>query len=176
MRKSGRRSEQCEKLGPVWRLWGAWDWYVPITRLRASLDADACLALAASLTIHARQDGGMGICNDFANATNPCVPAGVQLGMAYTSPVFGESPRAVVLGRPSSRLVCALAWIGFIISWIDKFPGAVKVTARYPITKAPSSHFAAYAHDLDGKYARPPVKASSRSRNNSGWSDVPLHC
>ncbi|KAH0830480.1 hypothetical protein J3R83DRAFT_1929 [Lanmaoa asiatica] len=113
-------------------------------------------ALAVSLTVHSRQDNGVGLCNDFANAGNSCVPASVQLGMAYVSP--------------------ALALIGFIISWIDKLPGAVKVTPRYPITKAPSSHFAAYAHDLDGIYTDPPVKMSSRSRNNSGWSDVPLHC
>ncbi|KAI9566531.1 hypothetical protein HD554DRAFT_1124144 [Boletus coccyginus] len=113
-------------------------------------------ALAVSLTVHARQDGGMGICNDFANTGNPCVAGGVQLGMAYVSSAFGL--------------------IGFLISWIDKFPGAVKVMPRYPITKAPSSHFAAHAHDLDGNYTHPPVKVSCRSRNNSGWSDVPLHC
>ncbi|KAF8448072.1 hypothetical protein L210DRAFT_849203 [Boletus edulis BED1] len=111
------------------------------------------IALAASLTAHAGQDGGRGICNNFANAGNPCVHAGVQLGMAYVTPL--------------------LALIGCIVSWIDKFPGAVKVTPRYPITKAPSSHFAAYAHALDENYTRPPAKASSR--NNSGWSDVPLH-
>ncbi|KAG6376049.1 hypothetical protein JVT61DRAFT_2017 [Boletus reticuloceps] len=115
------------------------------------------IALAASLTAHAGQDGTRGICNDFANAGNPCVHAGVQLGMAYVTPL--------------------LALIGCIVSWIDKFPGAVKVTPRYPVTKAPSSHFAAYAHALDEHYTRPPgpAKMSSRSRNNPGWSDVPLH-
>ncbi|KAF8553412.1 hypothetical protein OG21DRAFT_1497738 [Imleria badia] len=112
--------------------------------------------IAASLTVHARQDGGMGICNDFANAGNPCVHAGAQICMAYVSPV--------------------LASVGFIISWIDKFPGAVKVMPRYPITKAPSSHFAAHGHDVDESYTRPTLKASSRSRNNSGWTDAPLNC
>jgi len=114
------------------------------------------LALAVSLTVHARQDGGVGLCNDFAKLTVPCIPAGLQLGVAYASPIF--------------------AMIGIVISWIDKFPGAVKVTPRYPITKAPSSHFTAHAHELDsgGKYTPAPVKKSSRPRNNSEWSDVPL--
>jgi len=113
-------------------------------------------ALAVSLTVHAAQDGGVGLCRDFAKAARPCVLAGVQLGLAYVSFVFGL--------------------IGCIIAWIDKLPGAVKVTPRYPITKAPSSHFAAYGHDLDGSYTRPPVKVPTKPRNNSGWSDVPLHC
>ncbi|KAN0075228.1 hypothetical protein V8E55_011251 [Tylopilus felleus] len=112
--------------------------------------------LAMSLTVHARQGGGMGICNDFVHAGSPCVVAGVQLGMAYVSPV--------------------LALLGVIISWIDRFPGAVRVTPRYPITKAPSSHFVAYGYDLDESYTHPPVKTSPRSRNNSEWSDVPLNC
>ncbi|KAG8217420.1 hypothetical protein J3R82DRAFT_5562 [Butyriboletus roseoflavus] len=51
-------------------------------------------ALAISLTVHARQDGGQGLCNDFAHTENPTVPAGVQLGMVYVSPVLGESYHA----------------------------------------------------------------------------------
>ena len=65
---------------------------------RAQPGVDSSLALAVSLTVHARQDGGTGICNDFANTGNPCVPGGVQLGMAYVSSAFGESSRACGLG------------------------------------------------------------------------------
>ena len=55
-----------------------------------------------SLTVHARQGGGMGICNDFVHAGSPRVVAGVQLGMAYVSPVLGESSARVVKD-PRSR-------------------------------------------------------------------------
>lgn len=60
---------------------------------RAQPGVDPSIALAVSLTVHARQDGGMGICNDFANTGNPCVAGGVQLGMAYVSSAFGELSR-----------------------------------------------------------------------------------
>lgn len=40
----------------------------------------------------------MGICSDFANARNPCVHAGVQIGMAYVSPLLGESSCACSSG------------------------------------------------------------------------------
>lgn len=99
-----------------------------------------------------------------------------RLAWRMSLPSLVSRHARVPLGSNTSRLVCALALVGFIISWIDKFPGAVKVMPRYPITKAPSSHFAAYAHDVDESYTRPPIKASSRSRNHSGWSDVPLNC
>lgn len=65
-------------------------------RAQSSRDArnsmlKSCLALAVSLTVHARQGHRVGLCNDFANAGSPCILAGVQLGMAYISSTFGES-------------------------------------------------------------------------------------
>lgn len=81
-----------------------------VIRLPASLGADPnpYLALAVSLTVHARQDGGTGICNDFAHAVNPCVHAGMQIGMAYVASLLGESAHTHFCGRAESKLTVDL--------------------------------------------------------------------
>ncbi|KAF9228037.1 hypothetical protein BS17DRAFT_418063 [Gyrodon lividus] len=120
------------------------------------------VVLAVSLTFHARQDGVVALCNNFVHAQNPCMLANVQLAMAYIPATF--------------------ALTGFVISWMDKLPGVVKVTPRYAITKAPSSHFAAHSHPLDDetKYTPYPSKASSKRSKESmtsryeEWSDIPV--
>ncbi|KIJ17324.1 hypothetical protein PAXINDRAFT_168021 [Paxillus involutus ATCC 200175] len=118
--------------------------------------------LAVSLTFHARQGGAVASCNDFVHARKPCMLANVQLAMAYMCAIF--------------------ALVGFVISWIDKLPGVAKVTPRYKITKAPSSHFAAHSHPLDDEtnYTPYPSKALSKHSKDSvtsryeKWSNIPV--
>ncbi|KAF9232978.1 hypothetical protein BU15DRAFT_66988 [Melanogaster broomeanus] len=116
------------------------------------------VALAISLTFHTRQGGAVALCNDYVDVQNTCILANVQLAMAYVSPIFAS--------------------VGFVISWIDKFPGVVKVTPRYTITKAPSSHFAAHSYPLDDemKYTPQPSKRSkdSLASRHDKWSDIPV--
>jgi hypothetical protein len=73
-----------------------------------------------------------------------------------------------------------LALIGFIIAHIDKYPGVVKVSPRYPITKAPSSHFAAlqYPLDVEMEYAQYPVRKAKNAKRThleeERWTEIPV--
>ena len=105
-------------------------------------------ALVTLLTVHAQQDHGEGLCNDFAHMAVPCIPAYVELVAAFSSVFFGESPTALCFWKCTAQCrICILALAGVIVS---KFTGPVKVTPRYTVTKAPSSHFAARMHEVDG--------------------------
>jgi len=72
--------------------------------------------------------------------------------------------------------------LGFVISHIDKYPGAVKVSPRYPITKAPSSRFAALQYPLDAEmenvYTAHSAKKAKHAKKvhveQETWTDIPV--
>ncbi|KAG2149171.1 hypothetical protein DEU56DRAFT_54045 [Suillus clintonianus] len=90
------------------------------------------------LTFRARQNYATALCYDFYKSGG-CIMANALLAVSYMSVIF--------------------AIVGFVIAYIDIHPGAARVSPRYPITKAPSSHFAALQHPLDPE---------------TGWTDIPL--
>jgi len=99
------------------------------------------------------------------------------LAASYLSVVF--CTYALVVGVLPLTLVLAL--IGFIISHIDKYPGVAKVSPRYPITKAPSSHFAALQYPLDAEmetvYTQYPPRKAKQARKpgeEERWTEIPV--
>ena len=122
-------------------------------------------------------------CHHSSTTANSCVPIYALLPVAYLSfilSMFFEH-------RYTTQSECFIvAFIGFGISWTDKYPGAIEVQLRYKITKAPSSHFAAWAHPLDEELAyklppRPAKPAPFRQtreptsmRRHDHWTEIRL--
>ncbi|KAH7915970.1 hypothetical protein BJ138DRAFT_759369 [Hygrophoropsis aurantiaca] len=108
---------------------------------------------AAVLTARATQDNRHGLCDDFAQ-DGGCTLGFIVLVLSYMAAVF--------------------AIIGFIIAYIDKLPGAVKVTPRHVPNKAPSSHYhPRFPIDVemgDMYTAFPTRKVRSEKMDADAWS------
>ncbi|OJA11990.1 hypothetical protein AZE42_04750 [Rhizopogon vesiculosus] len=117
------------------------------------------LVSSIGLTVHARHDPAADLCHDFSGN---CTLAHTLVAMSYLSVIF--------------------SLIGFIISHIDKYPGVVKVSPRYPITKAPSSRFAALQYpldvEMDNVYTQHPARKAKHARKThveeERWTDIPV--
>lgn len=103
--------------------------------------------------------------------------ANALLAVFYMSVIFG------MFGESCFSMPVAhyrLAIIGFVLACFDKRPGITKVSPRYPITKASSSHFTAYQYPLDeleGVYSGPSsqnTKYAKKARTQERWTEIPL--
>lgn len=111
------------------------------------------------LTVHARRDNVSALCRDLSQSGD-CTMANALLAVFYMSVIF--------------------AIVGFVLACFDKRPGITKVSPRYPITKASSSHFTAYQYPLDeleGVYSGPSsqnAKYAKKARTQERWTEIPL--
>ncbi|KAG2115357.1 uncharacterized protein F5147DRAFT_677057 [Suillus discolor] len=71
--------------------------------------------------------------------------------------------------------------VGLVLASRDKHPGITKVSPRYPITKAASSHFTAFQHPLDPELENAYPKSSSKKaehmkegHTHERWTEIPL--
>ncbi|KAG1756250.1 uncharacterized protein EDB91DRAFT_3332 [Suillus paluster] len=119
-------------------------------------DFTSCIGL----TVRAHQNKATGLCSDLSQSCN-CTMAHALLALSYMSVIF--------------------AIIGFVIAYIDKHPGIATLSPRYPITKAPSSQFAALQYpldvEMDNMYTPYPArnpKHPKRAHIEERWTDIPL--
>ncbi|KAG1843565.1 hypothetical protein DFJ58DRAFT_747831 [Suillus subalutaceus] len=118
-------------------------------------DITSCI----TLTFHARQNNATALCHDLSKSGD-CTMANALLAVFYMSAIF--------------------ALIGFVFACFDKHPGITKVSPRYPITKAASSHFAAFQYPLDVElenvYSEPPRKAkhTKKAHDEERWTEIPV--
>ncbi|KAG1832725.1 hypothetical protein EV424DRAFT_1089124 [Suillus variegatus] len=119
-------------------------------------DVTSCVLL----TIHARQNHATALCHDLSQSGD-CTMANVLLAIFYMASIF--------------------ALVGLVLASCDKHPGITKVSPRYPITKAASSHFAAFQHPLDVELENAYPKSSSKKaehikegRTHERWTEIPL--
>jgi hypothetical protein len=103
--------------------------------------------------------------------------ANALLAVFYMSVIFGMFGESC-LSMPTAHY--RLAIIGFVLACFDKRPGITKLSPRYPITKASSSHFAAFQYPLDeleGVYSGPSsqnAKYAKKARTQERWTEIPL--
>lgn len=104
--------------------------------------------------------------------------ANVLLAVFYMASIFGMSSESCH-SNPVAYYRSAL--VGLVLASCDKHPGITKVSPRYPITKAASSHFAAFQHPLDVELENAYPKSSSKKaehikegRTHERWTEIPL--
>ncbi|KAG2747444.1 hypothetical protein P692DRAFT_20737121 [Suillus brevipes Sb2] len=122
-------------------------------------DLTSCILL----TVHARRNNASALCRDLSQSGD-CTMANALLAVFYMSVIF--------------------AIIGFVLACFDKRPGITKLSPRYPITKASSSHFAAFQYPLDelegvysDVYSGPSsqnAKYAKKARTQERWTEIPL--
>ncbi|KAG2146952.1 uncharacterized protein EDB93DRAFT_458554 [Suillus bovinus] len=111
------------------------------------------------LTVHARRNNATALCHDLSQSGD-CTMANALLAVFYMAAIF--------------------ALTGSVLAHLDKHPGIAKVSPRYPITKAASSHFAAFQHPLDVElenvYPEPSNKKAKdkKAHTQERWTEITL--